>query len=290
MCRVRPRLPALALPLALLLLAPAAASEPMVVLVDWRGGHFVAGTGNDALDSQAGTSVSGVRVPFALGGCHRTVYLDLLYDPASAGGGADQNSVEVLYEFRAEVWSEGTRLTSKRILHSGYGHALGTLPEGAHELRLTLVVGANVTWSLRLRAWEVPGERACMPPIFINEVEANPAGTDAGREWVELYNPAFEALDVSGWTLRTTHGLTQEHRLPEGSLVPAGGRLVVTFADGQFLDNEDETVELHDGLGFVLDATPVLTDTANDGRTWQRAPDGGEAWAFRAGTQGLANG
>ena len=47
--------------------------------------------------------------------------------------------------------------------------------------------------------------------IVINEVELNPYGNDLHSdvyEWVELYNPTDDDIDLSGWTLSTTHGKT----------------------------------------------------------------------------------
>ncbi len=42
------------------------------------------------------------------------------------------------------------------------------------------------------------------PPIeypVVTEVFINPEGEDAGREWIELYHPGRESVDLSGWTL-----------------------------------------------------------------------------------------
>ncbi|MBU7004518.1 MAG: lamin tail domain-containing protein [Theionarchaea archaeon] len=43
---------------------------------------------------------------------------------------------------------------------------------------------------------------------MINELEHNPAGTDTGNEWVELFNPTSSSVSLSGWSLSTTHGDT----------------------------------------------------------------------------------
>ncbi len=37
---------------------------------------------------------------------------------------------------------------------------------------------------------------------------ANPAGTDTGNEWVELYNPTDQTVNIGGWKLFTTKGDT----------------------------------------------------------------------------------
>ncbi len=46
-------------------------------------------------------------------------------------------------------------------------------------------------------------KRYLMPAdhILVSEVLYDPEGTDAGKEWVELYNPTSRAIDLSGWTL-----------------------------------------------------------------------------------------
>ena len=44
------------------------------------------------------------------------------------------------------------------------------------------------------------GDPAGPPPsdgIVVNEFEQNPTGTDAGNEWVELYNPTSSSIDLS---------------------------------------------------------------------------------------------
>jgi len=38
--------------------------------------------------------------------------------------------------------------------------------------------------------------------ISIIEVESNPAGTDAGNEWVRLFNPFGNSVDLTGWKIR----------------------------------------------------------------------------------------
>lgn len=37
--------------------------------------------------------------------------------------------------------------------------------------------------------------------IKINEIFYDPAGSDSGYEWIELYNPTDQAVDISGWRI-----------------------------------------------------------------------------------------
>jgi PKD repeat protein len=129
--------------------------------------------------------------------------------------------------------------------------------------------------------------------LVINEVESNPPGTDAGYEWVELYNPTGAAIDVSGWKLQTTAGVVATYTIPGGTTIQAGGYLVITFPS-QFLDNEQESVVLVDQSNAEIDRTPLLSDTANDAMTWQRIPNGIDTggssdWQFLSGTKGASN-
>lgn len=264
---------------------PAAAAEPSVVLSDWQEGHVLAGA-PVAVDEPHGATLNGARFPLTMDACPRTVLLDLLYAPEEAGAAVPGvGDAAILFEWRAELWRDGEMVASRALHASGYGRALGeTDGVSEHEVRIWLRTGANVSWDARVRGWEIPGERGCLDPVWISEVEANPAGLDAGNEWVELHNPGATALDVGGWTVEGTHGDPTSFVLPPGTVVPAGGRLVVTLTDGQTLDNVDEVVRLTDGLGTLRDETPMLSDEENDARTWQRDADG--QWRFDAGTPG----
>ena len=109
--------------------------------------------------------------------------------------------------------------------------------------------------------------------VVINEVEANPSGLDAGNEWVELFNPLSEAVDIGRWEIVTTHDRTESFTFASGTTIPAGRYLVIQFPS-QFIDNEDELLILRNDLGNEVDRTPVLDDSQNDNRTWQRKVEG----------------
>ena len=130
--------------------------------------------------------------------------------------------------------------------------------------------------------------------VVINEVELNPQGQDHSREWVEIFNPTDEIVDLTGWTLVSSHGRTHQEFL-SGSLV-AHGRLVHQLS-GQFLDNGEvegfplqESAVLLDDEGNRIDAAPWLRDLHDDDRTWQRSFDGSSSWELRTHTKGTSNG
>ncbi len=133
-----------------------------------------------------------------------------------------------------------------------------------------------------------------MDHILINEYEQNPRGTDAGHEWVELFNPTTEVVSLSGWTIETMHGVQRCDDLGD-ILLMLHTRLVYVFSK-QALDNEGEgrfpimeSVVLRDSTGKRVDSTPWTVDSKDDARSWQRSFDGSDRWEFRTATKGSAN-
>ena len=128
--------------------------------------------------------------------------------------------------------------------------------------------------------------------LMINEFEQNPSGTDDGNEWVELYNPTGSSIDLTDWKLHVPD--TQDaDQLLSGS-ISSGGYKVITFPE-QWLDNSDEWVSLMDNTGTTVDKTPTKDDSENDGRSWQRYPNGKDTdstsdWDFRPSSKGSSNG
>jgi uncharacterized repeat protein (TIGR01451 family) len=67
--------------------------------------------------------------------------------------------------------------------------------------------------------------------LLVSEVMYDPDGEDTGREWIEIYNPTTEAMDLSGWYLGDVgpggeygSGL---YRFPGGAVLVAEGVIVV---------------------------------------------------------------
>jgi hypothetical protein len=130
--------------------------------------------------------------------------------------------------------------------------------------------------------------------IVLNEIEFNPPGSDSGNEWVELYNPTDEVIDISGWCLETVHGRQMSTIL--GNCIIAPKSYYVHCFTGQFLDNggesqlpAGESIILSDSTGRKMDTTPFLTDFYNDYRTWQRSLDASERWVFKSESEDRAN-
>lgn len=158
---------------------------------------------------------------------------------------------------------------------------------GSYSVTLTVTDDGSLTGSDSQNATVSDGTGTDPAQIRINEFEQNPAGTDSGNEWVELYNPGTSDVDVTGWVL-TANGGSPVSKTLSGS-VPAGGYLVVTNGS-QWLDNSGESVTLKDDAGSLIDETPVFNDGANDNRSQQRVTDGADSWEFKTATKGASNG
>src|SRR5439155_9886737 len=95
-------------------------------------------------------------------------------------------------------------------------------------------------------------------PVFINEWMASnvSAAVDpadgAFDDWFELYNSGPSPVDLSGFTLTDDLSVTNNWTIPNGSVIPAGGHLLV-WADGETGQNGYGGPDLH--AGFKLNAS-----------------------------------
>jgi len=132
--------------------------------------------------------------------------------------------------------------------------------------------------------------------VVINEVETDPPGDDSHSitQWVELYNPTSQTVNVGGWTIGATTGLRNVFTIAQGTTIPSQGFLVYTYGPSWF-PHVGATVQLKDSNGVIVDSTPPLTDQQNDFTTWQRIYDGLNTnstsdWIFKMATLGYSNG
>ncbi len=125
---------------------------------------------------------------------------------------------------------------------------------------------------------------ALLQQVRINEILANPAGADGGREWVEVVNAGRAPVDIGGWMLGDT---TREGRhtfatriLGPGEAVvvaagtaadPAPNRVIATTGNLS-LSNGSDLVVLRDASGVVVDQ--LAYSGAKSGVSFNRAEDG----------------
>ncbi len=133
-----------------------------------------------------------------------------------------------------------------------------------------------------------------IPELKINEFESNPTGDDSGNEWIELYNPNNESVNISGWKIYD--GLTTPsliYTIPASITINSKGFYVVQLTSTK-LNNDNEFIILKDSFDRQIDQTPTKADEANDDRTWQRVPNGIDTnsdgdWIFKPATKGVNN-
>jgi hypothetical protein len=138
---------------------------------------------------------------------------------------------------------------------------------------------------------------APMPHVVINEVLANPLGSEPAQEWVELYNDSSVPASLDGYVLSDVGA---ETALPSASLAPGAYALIVNeaYADDDELDpplppealllrvprlgnhglsNSGEPLKLMDAGGAVLSRSPALPASRAGmslSRVKPHAPDG----------------
>lgn len=119
----------------------------------------------------------------------------------------------------------------------------------------------------------VPASQPATPPMVIDEIQHSPASGD-GAEFVELYNPGAQAVDLSGWTI--SGGIDLE--IQPGTVI--GPRAAMTFVsdDPAFRAAYSPTVFVGDRYDGSLAPTATLTVTRTDGSTADTLTYGGVGW------------
>ena len=126
--------------------------------------------------------------------------------------------------------------------------------------------------------------------IVINEVDTNPPGDDSQyiSEWVELYNPTDDDVDLSGWQISSSF-IKKIYTIPDGTIISSGNFLTFVNEKIWFTDVA-ESVELTNVNGILIDKTREVFDNDNDLKSWQRTYDGSPEWKFTFATAGGSNG
>lgn len=129
--------------------------------------------------------------------------------------------------------------------------------------------------------------------IVINEVFSN--GTTEAPDWVEIHNTSAESIDISGYKIYDSGGQAgskPKKVFPAGSIVPAGGYLVIVVdtedESGFGLSSGGEQLWLENAAEAVIDTVvfPALTETQSFGRI----PDGTyNLQILETVTQGVSN-
>jgi hypothetical protein len=145
------------------------------------------------------------------------------------------------------------RVGGRGALHVGSLNGSETASKINRELALQVWTDAGYAYLAAVYAWDwesatppapvylpmvLHNYRAPATHVLIGEVLYDPGGPDAGREWVELYNPTARVLDLGGYKLgdAALRGSTGEGMfvLPVGARLAPGGTLVVALDASAF--------------------------------------------------------
>lgn len=158
-------------------------------------------------------------------------------------GGFPGGSGYTHYKYRLDggAWSGETPISTPITLQS--------LPKGPHFIEVTGKRDSGVYQDdplfgsdgvpTRSEVWIVDPATAppSLPSVRINEVLASNAHTytngTTNPDWIELYNDGSSSVDLGGMGL--TDSLTQPYKyvFPAGTLIPAGGYLIVVADNGK---------------------------------------------------------
>ena len=127
----------------------------------------------------------------------------------------------------------------------------------------------------------------------MNEVYSR--GTTTDPDWVELYNPASVAIDLSGYKIYDTGGQSgskAKKDIPSGAIIQSRGFYVIVTEDGSAsafgLSSSGEQLWLENKEGELIDSVNFTGHTA--AQSYGRIPDGGEWQLLNTITRGNTNG
>lgn len=89
----------------------------------------------------------------------------------------------------------------------------------------------------------VVSQSSSVAEVLITEIMYNPDGSDSdatagiSREWVEVFNPSVQPIDIGGWQFADLQDDQYASLIPQGTFLGAGEAIVLT-GDAQTFDNK----------------------------------------------------
>jgi hypothetical protein len=117
--------------------------------------------------------------------------------------------------------------------------------------------------------WDLSGAIKSCRHVVINEMDQNPTGTDSKKEWIELYNPSTECVDIGGWLLANSYSV-KTVSIPAGTVIQPGGYQVINWTNSTLINSVPVSVSLLDSSGHEVDRTIAAKDSKNNNLCWAR--------------------
>lgn len=105
--------------------------------------------------------------------------------------------------------------------------------------------------------------------ILFSEVFYDTPGTDADEEWIELYNPTSQQVDLAGYTIIDNNGTGSSYTFPSGTVIEGNSYFTVASNQAGFnalytndayqyggipaLNNDGDALLLNDASGTTID-------------------------------------
>lgn len=116
--------------------------------------------------------------------------------------------------------------------------------------------------------------------LVINEFLSHPS---SGNDWIEIYNPTSNNIDLSSWTLVDS---TSTMKTLSGTITSNG---FTSFDVSNRLNNTGDNIYLKDSSGSTIDSYSYSTDPGTD-KSIGRSPDGGNWTTLTSLSKGSSNG
>lgn len=124
--------------------------------------------------------------------------------------------------------------------------------------------------------------KALASSVVLNEFMPQP---DDETEWVELYNPTDQAVDLNGWLIKDGNSITYDDISLNGQIASKGFK-VFEHTKGWLNDTDSEMITLLNGSATI---DSYSYSGATPGKTFGRQPDAGAWTESLTPTKGIPN-